>query len=161
MNTGDPKNETEFEKELAALINKHSYEQHSDTPDFILAEYLVCCLRVFNLAMLRREGWYGRGPKVAPTVALTAPPSVLPPGTYLTEVSAPEEVMVDAPPDATVPVGTRIRLTNSVEHRGALGTVVQVNGITHIVEFDGGIKPFKCPHYFRTEFEIVETQPKE
>ena len=31
----------EFKKELAQLINKHSMENGSNTPDFILAEFLV------------------------------------------------------------------------------------------------------------------------
>ena len=38
----------EFEKELAALINKHSLEQRSNTPDFILASYLVESLNAFD-----------------------------------------------------------------------------------------------------------------
>lgn len=33
-----------FEKELAILINKYSKENESDTPDFILAQYLKGCL---------------------------------------------------------------------------------------------------------------------
>lgn len=42
------KNEREFEKELSSLINKYSLECGSDTPDFILAGYLMNCLRNFN-----------------------------------------------------------------------------------------------------------------
>lgn len=30
----------DFEKELEMLINKHSKENESDTPDFVLAQYL-------------------------------------------------------------------------------------------------------------------------
>jgi len=37
-----------FIRELTTLINKHSLESGSDTPDFILAEYLVNCLENFN-----------------------------------------------------------------------------------------------------------------
>lgn len=36
--------ETAFEKELQTLINRHSKENESDTPDFILANYLKDCL---------------------------------------------------------------------------------------------------------------------
>jgi hypothetical protein len=49
-----------FLVELSELINKHRLENDSDTPDFILAQYLNDCLRTFNLATLAREGWYGR-----------------------------------------------------------------------------------------------------
>lgn len=49
-----------FEYELRELINKHSRENGSDTPDFILAQYLTHCLDAFNIAVISREGWYGR-----------------------------------------------------------------------------------------------------
>lgn len=48
-----------FEKELEALINKHSMENASNTPDFILAQYLQRCLLAFNQAMQQRDGWHG------------------------------------------------------------------------------------------------------
>lgn len=53
---------SEFEKELRALINKHSMENRSDTPDFILASYVESCLVNFDVAVLRRDQWYGRDP---------------------------------------------------------------------------------------------------
>ncbi len=49
-----------FEKELAVLINRYSKEQDSDTPDFILAEYLVHCLKIWGEATTKRDEWYGR-----------------------------------------------------------------------------------------------------
>ena len=49
-----------FRQELTELINRHSVENSSDTPDFILAAYLARSLAVFDLAMYEREGWYGR-----------------------------------------------------------------------------------------------------
>lgn len=49
----------DLEKEIAALINKVSREQDSDTPDFILAEYLMACLSAFEVGVNRRDGWYG------------------------------------------------------------------------------------------------------
>jgi hypothetical protein len=60
--------ETKFQTELEQLINKYSIESESNTPDFILAEYLGNCLNTFNTAIQRRETWYGRnlsGKKVA------------------------------------------------------------------------------------------------
>ena len=50
---------TEFEKELESLINRHSMENGSDTPDFILAKFLRGCLETFNSAVARRAKWYG------------------------------------------------------------------------------------------------------
>lgn len=49
-----------FEKELEQLINKHCKENDSDTPDFILAEFLSVCLVAWNAGVCAREEWYGR-----------------------------------------------------------------------------------------------------
>ena len=49
-----------FEQELRKLINRASMESMSNTPDLILAEYLISCLRAFNVATRARERWYGR-----------------------------------------------------------------------------------------------------
>lgn len=51
---------TPFQKELESLINRHCKENESNTPDFILAQYLGSCLSVFNQAVQQRESWYGR-----------------------------------------------------------------------------------------------------
>jgi hypothetical protein len=51
----------EFQKELASLVNRYSLENGSDTPDYILADYLMGCLDTFNDALHRRENWHGRG----------------------------------------------------------------------------------------------------
>lgn len=50
-------------KEIENTINKHSAENGSDTPDFILAEFLLDCLKAFDHAVNAREIWYGRQPK--------------------------------------------------------------------------------------------------
>ena len=52
--------ESQFEKDLAALINEYSKENDSDTPDFILARYLNAVLDNYNAAVMDREQWYGR-----------------------------------------------------------------------------------------------------
>ncbi len=44
-----------FAQELTALINKHSLENTSNTPDYVLAAYLVNCLVDFNHAVNARE----------------------------------------------------------------------------------------------------------
>ncbi len=49
-----------FRKEIENLINKNSMENGSNTPDFILAEYLSSCLKNFDTAVNNREKWYGR-----------------------------------------------------------------------------------------------------
>jgi len=49
-----------FIKELEQLINKHSMENKSNTPDFILAEYMLNCLLAFEQASTARELWYGK-----------------------------------------------------------------------------------------------------
>jgi hypothetical protein len=46
--------------EIRAAINRCSRENVSNTPDFILAEYLMACLVAFESASMRREDWYGR-----------------------------------------------------------------------------------------------------
>ncbi len=50
----------ELQKELERLLNYYSRENMSNTPDFILAEYMIDCLRAFENAVVRRETWYGR-----------------------------------------------------------------------------------------------------
>jgi hypothetical protein len=54
---------SDFKDELRSLINQHSLENGSDTPDYILAEYLSNCLAAFEVATVERESWYGRSSK--------------------------------------------------------------------------------------------------
>lgn len=58
---------TKFHEELLALINKHSMENTSNTPDWILAQYLIECLSAFDGATQLRESWYGRDPRPTET----------------------------------------------------------------------------------------------
>lgn len=51
---------SKFEQSLSYLINGECMENQSNTPDFILAEYLSACLAAFNVATRAREKWYGR-----------------------------------------------------------------------------------------------------
>lgn len=55
---------TNFRRELETLIYRHSRENESDTPDFILAEYMMSCLQAFEAAVKNRESWYGRTAKL-------------------------------------------------------------------------------------------------
>ncbi len=47
-----------FREELRNLINKYSLENASETPDFILAQYMFDCLQAFNKATQERETWF-------------------------------------------------------------------------------------------------------
>lgn len=52
---------TQFEMDLEKLINKHSLENSSNTPDYILAKYLYNCLDNFNRTIKEREEWHDNG----------------------------------------------------------------------------------------------------
>lgn len=54
--------------ELAAILNRCSRENASNTPDFILAEYMLSCLTAFEKASVRREAWYGKGLRIGGVV---------------------------------------------------------------------------------------------
>ncbi len=47
-----------FVEELQSLINRRSMENISDTPDFILAEYLNGCLKNWDTYVRMRDNWY-------------------------------------------------------------------------------------------------------
>jgi hypothetical protein len=50
--------ESEFQVELQRLINKHSKESVSNTPDFILAGFVSSCMAAFNEATNNRDRWF-------------------------------------------------------------------------------------------------------
>lgn len=52
-------NDTNIQIELSSLLNKYCAESPSGTPDYILAEYLIGVLKVFNEAVSRRSEWRG------------------------------------------------------------------------------------------------------
>jgi hypothetical protein len=74
---------SELQKDIESAINRHSAENGSNTPDFILAQYLVSCLAAFDAAVNRRSAWYGR--EDAPGQPDCAPPATPP-------VLTPEQV---------------------------------------------------------------------
>lgn len=51
-----------FQEELTELINKHSVENGSDTPDYVLAQYVSKCLVAFSEATMSRDKWYNFKP---------------------------------------------------------------------------------------------------
>jgi hypothetical protein len=51
---------SQLRESLQRLLNQCSAENGSNTPDFILANYLTDCLTAFDRAVGAREQWYGR-----------------------------------------------------------------------------------------------------
>ena len=64
-----------FRTELIGLLNKHSLENGSNTPDFILADYLISCLSSFDTAVSDRSAWYGGADKIAKSDNLSTTPT--------------------------------------------------------------------------------------
>lgn len=50
----------EFRVELEKLINRLSLEQHSNTPDYVIADHLVRCLHNYNETCQQRERHEGK-----------------------------------------------------------------------------------------------------
>jgi hypothetical protein len=50
----------DFEKDLRVLINKHIVENGSDTPDFIMSDFLSVVIAAFNNSVRARDKWYNR-----------------------------------------------------------------------------------------------------
>jgi len=48
-----------FEVELTEVINRHCMANESDTPDFILAQYMFTCLSAYQNAVKARDKWFG------------------------------------------------------------------------------------------------------
>ncbi len=66
-----PDSNTQFAQRLESLLNRHSQENASNTPDFILAQFLLGCLAQWNRNVQQRETWYGRDAR--PTSAPQGP----------------------------------------------------------------------------------------
>lgn len=62
----------QFESDLASAVNRCSRENVSNTPDFILAEFMERCLQAFEAASKRREDWYGHHLSIGGQDRLTA-----------------------------------------------------------------------------------------
>lgn len=63
----------ELTNRIAHAINCESRENGSNTPDFILASYLVQCLETYEAATNAREKWYGREVNGPATPATSQP----------------------------------------------------------------------------------------
>lgn len=60
-----------FETDIRDTINRHSKENGSNTPDFILACYLIDALNAFNKAVKHRAYWHGHETQPSPPPAMT------------------------------------------------------------------------------------------
>lgn len=66
-------------QELAAALNRHSAENGSNTPDFILADFLALALNAFDQATVRRDGWVDASGRVnQPVEEGSSPPLLIP-----------------------------------------------------------------------------------
>ena len=54
----DSGRKVELFKKMQEILNQTCSENASNTPDFILAKYLITCLEAFNEAVVRRDDWY-------------------------------------------------------------------------------------------------------
>lgn len=50
----------ELKREVAAVLNKYSQENRSNTPDYMLANFMLGCLNVYENTISAREVWFGR-----------------------------------------------------------------------------------------------------
>lgn len=52
-----------LEHEITIALNRASAENRSNTPDHVLAEFLINCLAAWNVGVKAREQWYKRDVK--------------------------------------------------------------------------------------------------
>lgn len=55
----DNDNEGTFRKELEVLLNRYSIDNDLNTPDFILADYIMMCLHNYKQINNERDVWFG------------------------------------------------------------------------------------------------------
>lgn len=54
--------EVKLGADIRKLLNGCSRENKSDTPDYILASYLMTCLNAYEVAINKRDAWFGFSP---------------------------------------------------------------------------------------------------
>ncbi len=57
-------------REIAQVLNGYSRENATNTPDWILAQYLANCLDAFDKAITARALWYGRIDSISGPITL-------------------------------------------------------------------------------------------
>ena len=53
----------DLKSELTSLLNRYSRENVSNTPDFILCDFMWDSLKAFERGVNRRDKWYGISPE--------------------------------------------------------------------------------------------------
>jgi hypothetical protein len=64
-----------LESDITTVINMHSLENTSNTPDFLLAEFMLACLYAYNTTLQKRTLWYGRMDESGSTAVVEPPES--------------------------------------------------------------------------------------
>lgn len=59
--TDEDKKYDELVREIASVCNRYSVENRSNTPDFLLAEFMLGCLNVYENTVNARADWHTRG----------------------------------------------------------------------------------------------------
>lgn len=65
--------EDELTEELASLLNRHNVDNWANTPDYILAEHLMGCLRQYRATLETNRQWH-RWPTLAERLRLNRTP---------------------------------------------------------------------------------------
>lgn len=60
--------------QLSEILNRNSRENASNTPDYILADFMLACLAAFETEVKRRDAWHGREEDVRPKIPVTDMP---------------------------------------------------------------------------------------
>lgn len=71
----EPVRDESLIRELAAVINRGSRENRSDTPDFILAAFLSDCLVAFERGTVTRDHRYSKDKQPGESIVVQAPPA--------------------------------------------------------------------------------------
>ena len=50
----------DLEKDIEVLMNQYNVDTITDTPDYILASYLMTCLRNYLITKATTETWFGK-----------------------------------------------------------------------------------------------------
>lgn len=72
---GNAANSESLHADLADVLNRYSRDNGSNTPDFILAQYLANCLDAFDIAVQKRAQWFGRMDTIGGSIPYARPPS--------------------------------------------------------------------------------------
>jgi hypothetical protein len=94
-----PPSDRSLRDDLEQMINAHSRENLSGTPDFILASFLLDCLTTYEATVIARDAWFGSSPKIAGTVPAVDRPEF----TERRQHAAERQLTGDLSPDGTVP----------------------------------------------------------